>query len=266
MTFSPNNTFEKQASGQADWDTGLEANFDILDRGFHGKFQAAHGISTGQILAVTSGGLVWKYNAASLSLRHPFAMSYKAVNSGETDNFLVRGIVSSLGVYSGFITAGLPVYVAAASPGFPVSSYSAAAFPAGIALSATSILFNPTMMDHAEALTQVKSVGVLFVNSTHHFVLDIGNRGIVRRLEIATSHNLWSLKLYSGSTAVNSELLFETQSGGVTSVYMKDQSLFPYHNTDVASWGLIFGKVTPSSGSGVVSGHFNVTIWAERFR
>jgi hypothetical protein len=264
MAFTYNNNLENQVAGQADWDTSLNSNFTILDRGFHIKAAAGTAISTGAILWAASGGALFPYNSRSLSLRTPVAMAYKAVASGETDYFLSRGVVSSCGIWSGNIIPGEPVYASPSTAGFAVKSFTAAAYPAGIALRNESILFAPGMINIQEKITQVQSLGPLAIGSTHHATINIGHRGFVRKLEAVTSYNLWTLKFYSGSAAVNSELLFESQSGGVTSTYLLDAAGFPYENTDTASPGLVFAKITVNSGVG--SAYFNVTVTGERFR
>jgi hypothetical protein len=264
MAFTNHNNLENQAAGQADWDSGLNANFTVLDRGYHGAFQAGQAISSGAILWAASGGIVHPYNSRSLSLAEPIAMAYKAVASGETDYFLLQGIVTSIGVWSGNIVAGRPVFVSPSTAGFAVSSYSAAAFAAGIAISGTGIYFSPGKFNHKELITNVQSLGGFAVGSTHHITLNIGNRGQVTRVEAITSWTNWTLKFFSGSAKVSSELLFETVSGGITSTYLLDAAGMPYRNTDTASPGLIFGSVLVNSG--VASGYLNVTVIAERFR
>ena len=268
MAFTNNQNLENQPSGQADWDSGLNGNFTILDRGYHTQLSAAEGIATGDILWVSSGGLAWKYNPNSLDLKQPSAMSYKAVSSGETDYFLLRGVISSIDVISGSIVAGEPVYVSATTPGFPVSSYSAAAYPAGFATKVTEVSFAPGRDDHREQINLTTSLGPLQVGSTHAFTIDIGHRGQINRLDFRSeSHDLWTLQFFSGSAAVNSELLFETLSGGVNSLFIRDQAGFWYDNTDTTSPGLIFGRLNvQSSTTGVGSGDFSFDIVAERFR
>lgn len=266
MAYTDNNQLENQADGQADWDNGLNANFTTIDRGFHRQFAAGTGVSTGDIMWLTTSGTLLKYDPRSLSLGPPTAMAYKAVASGETDRFLLRGVVSSIGVWSGNIAAGQPVYAAPSTAGFAVSSYAAADHPAGIALSATAIFFSPSQYRSVpEEITQVQSLGLLAIGSTHTFTLSVGNRGYVRRVEVnASSFNLWTMKFHSGSARVSSELLFETASGGVTSTYALDAAGFPFKNTDVASLGLVFGNILVSSGVG--SAHINLTVSVDRFR
>lgn len=264
MAFTSNQNLENQVAGQADWDTGLNSNHSILDRGFHGRFTAGTAISTGAILWAASGGALFPYNPRSLGLRQPLALAYKAVSSGEADYFLLRGIVTSVGIWSGNIIPGEPVYASPSTAGFAVKSYTAAAYPAGMALRNDAIYFAPGMEHVPEKITQVQSLGPLAIGSTHHIGMNVGHRGFIRKVEAVTSFNLWTAKFYSGSAALTSELLFETQSGGVTSTYLLDAAGFPYENTDTASPGLLFGKVTVNSGVG--SGYFNLTVVAERLR
>lgn len=267
MSFTDNQQLNTQTAGQADWDSGLNDSFNILDRGFHGQLTAATNIATGDLLWVASGNLAWPYNPTSLDLKYARAISYKSVSSGETDTFLFRGIVNSVDVWSGNIIPGEPVFISAVTPGFAVSSYSAAAFPVGHALSNTGLYFAPGEELHREEISDVASLGELVVGSSHDFTIDIGQRGIVREVVLsAESHDLWTLYFYSGSSRVSSERIYETLSGGVNSMYMADAALFPYKNTDTASPGLIFGRIDVMSGTSVESGHVNVTVTAERFR
>ena len=148
-----------------------------------------------------------------------------------------------------------------------MSSYSAAGYAAGFANNGTGVSFEPGPRHEAEQINIVNSLGEIVVGSTHAFVIDIGHRGIVRKVEVSNeSLDLWTLHFYSGSAAVTSEHLFESKSLATGSLFFLDQALFPYENTDVASPGMIFGRVDARSGAGVGSGHFNVSVWAERFR
>lgn len=207
------------------------------------------------------------YDATSLDLKDPAAISYKAVSSGESDNFIANGAINSVDVWSGNIVSGQPVYVSPVTPGFAVSSYSAAAYPAGFAKSGTGVVFAPGRNDYIEQVTQVNSLGELEVNSIHEFTVEPGHRGLFTAIKVETqSVDLWTLQFFSGSAAVSSERLFETASGGVTSIFLEDVAGLPFRNTDTASPGLVFGRFNHLSGSGVNSGHVNVTVVAERFR
>ena len=263
MSFTSQNNLETQVAGQADWDTGLNANFDVIDRGYHGRFTAGMTIKTGDILWAASGGALFPYNPRSLSLKRPAALSYKAVNSGESDFFLLRGIVTSVGIWSGNIISGLPIFASPSTAGFAVSCYAAADYPAGRALANNAVYFDP-FREVPEKISQVQSLGPFAIGSTHAFTLNVGQRGFIRKVEAVTSYNLWTLKFHSGSARVSSELLFSTISAGITSTYFLDGAGFPYENTDTASPGLVFANVQVNSGVG--SAYFNLNVVAERFR
>lgn len=276
MSFTDNQNFETQPSGQADWDTGLNSNFSIMDRGWHIKLTTAETISTGDILAVTSGGLAWRYNSTSLDLRDPLAISYKSVASGQQDLFISRGIINSYDTWSGHITPGLPVFVSAATPGFLVSSYSAAWPPVGLALANNAVAFNPGQFSPMPIkTTQVVSLAVI-VGSVHDFTFEVGHRGIATELIIQSdSSSAHAFYLWSGSIKANTELLYETLTtsvdGGasdfdISSIYYRDVSPFGILNTDVASPGLIFGRLECQSSNAVGSSDLSISITVERFR
>lgn len=267
MALTDNNDFSVPAEGQADWDTDLSGNWGIIDRGYHAKLTAAEAIVSGDVLWVASGALAWRYDAASIDLKEPWGMSWKSVNSGENVDFLRMGVVGSVGTWSGFITPGEPVFVDPASPGFPVNSYSAAAFPIGIALADDTILVSPGQKDIRESLTFVTSLGEKVVGSAHFYSIDVGHAGYVREVQfLSSSVDAWSGIFYSGSAQVSSEQLFDIGSTSVGSIAHSTRSMWAYQNTDIASPGLLFGTVTVESGSGVGSGHVNVVIHAERLR
>jgi len=267
MSFTDNNDLEIQASGGGDWDTGIGSNHTILDRGFHIKLSAGDTINTGDILWVQSGAVALPWVATSVDLTRPVAMSYKSVASGDTATFLATGAIASIGIWSGNIIPGEPVFVSANTAGFLVSSYSAAWPPVGIALRNEQVHFHPGRFEHTpEKNTLVTSLGPIQVGSTHFFNIDIGHRGMVTRIDyVAESHDLFQLKFFSGSAQVSSEQLFD--SGAISSMTYVTRSPFPYENTDVASPGLLFGTLdVTSSATGVASGDFSLTVISERFR
>lgn len=273
MSFTPNNQFESGTEGQADWDTLVNGNVQVADRGFHAKLTAGLAISSGQACVVNSAGYLVPMDGRSYDLT-PQALSYRSVNSGEEAVFITDGAVNSMAVWSAFLIPGQPVYVAAASLGFLVSSYAGHGRPAGWALNKTSVRFQPTLRVLPELTTEVMSVGPVLVGSYGDFAMTLANRGINRKLEVsAQSANLYKIQFWSGSARVNSELLYETLthstalgSGDVNSVYVLDQAMFPWFNTDTGSPALVFGRITVQSGCQVNSSNFSVTAQVERFR
>ena len=276
MTFTPNQGFETQTEGQADWDSGLNANFVIADRGWHITLIAAEPINTGDMIWASSGAYANQYNPNSLALRDPIAMSYKFVDSGESDLFLARGTINSMGIWSGFMVPGKPVFPDVVSPGAPVSSYSAAWPAVGIALTDDSIYFSPGHFSPMpDQITTVVSLS-LVTGSAHNFSIDIGHRGLVTEvLIIATSSDAHKFSLWSGSAKVASESLYETLTtsvdGGaadfdIGSIFYRDISPFRHTNTDVTSPGLLFGRIDAQSVSSVGSSDISISLTTERFR
>jgi len=275
MSNTENQNFSSPPAGQADWDTDLRANITIGDRGYHAKFTAGQGFSSGDAFCVQSG-FAFIYNAASLDSPKPTGISYIACNSGDEIPFLLNGIVSSLGgVWSGTIVPGRPVFTNPASPGFLVSSYSAARHSIGLALRADQIFINPGRYDTIPEFISETTSFALVVGSDYDFSMNVGNRGVVRQLETnVDSVNAYKIKFWSGSAKVSSELLYETLTtsvdGGagdfdIKSLSFRDAALFPYRGTDTSSYGLIFGRISPQSSSTVGSSNMSVSVFVERF-
>jgi hypothetical protein len=273
MAFTADQQLETQAAGQADWDTALNGNFAIIERGRHLMAVAGSVISSGQVCVVGSGGFVLPMNAASTSL-FPHLISYKSVGSGEQTQFLLNGNVRSMTVWSGHITPGLPVHVSVQSLGFLVSSFAGCGEAAGLAVGNDAIVFNPGQPRTLPSIdTNVNTVGPVTVGSFTDFVVPVGRHAIVRDLTYVGSHNRLKIQFWSGSARSASELVYETltssaapASADVTSTYYKDRALFPHDNTDANSGWYMYGRITAQSGSGVSSAYANFTIISERVR
>lgn len=263
MAITNDNQFELQSAGQADWDSGLNANFTLLERGYHQTAVAGMAINTGYALWQSSAGYWFHFNPNSEAIR-PHALALFAANSGESLQALVFGIVRSLAIHSA-IPQGGPVFVSVATPGFLVGSFSGARRAVGRGI-VPGLFFDANFgADLPENLSRVASVEAV-VNSAHYLSWDIGRHGWVRQLDInATTADLVSLTLYSNSA--RSTRLYETFSGGVTaSGSFMDRAGFPYENTDPATIsGLIYGTLQLNSGAVVTSANLSVTINADRF-
>jgi hypothetical protein len=271
-TFTNDQYLELQTAGQADWDSSNNANFAILERGYHIKAQAGSAISSGQVCTVGSGGLIWPLNANSMS-NVPQVISYKSVSSGDQTQFIRRGIVRSMTVWSGNIIPGEDVFVSVASPGFCVKSFYGAGHSAGIALNHTSIMFDPGARSFPDYVTHVATIGPVVVGSNGVFAAPLGYRGTTREIITVSSHDRLRVEFWSGSSNVSSELIYQTTtrswsgtSADITSTYYRDRAYWPYTNTDASTRSFIYGKVTAQSGSGVTSAYVSVSIISERLR
>ncbi len=276
MGFTDNQNLEVQTEGQADWDTGLNADFQIIDRGWHITLIANEPINTGDILWASSGAYANVYNANSLDLRDAIAISYKAVSSGESDLFLARGQINSMDIWSGNIIPGLPVFPDVVTPGFAVNCFSAAWPPIGLAMDNNAVYFDPGHFSFMpEIITDVVSLAII-TGSAHDFTMDLGHRGIGFEVKVTTnSFDAHKLRFWSGSGKVSSEALYDTLTtsvdGGaadfdISSILFRDISPWRTINTDVASPGLIYGRIDAQSASSVGSDSISIEVSVERFR
>lgn len=271
--FTKDQKLELQAAGQADWDTALNANFSILERGRHLEAIAGTGIGSGQVCVITVGGFVRPLNAASTALS-PHLISYKAASSGDQTQFLLHGAIRSMTVWSGHITPGNNVHVSVRSIGFPVNSFAGCGESAGLAIGNDAIIFMP---GHHRTLpcidTNVNTVGPVLVNTFADFAVPVGRFATIRDLTYVGSHDRLKIQFWSGSSRVNSELIYETltislspSSADITSTFYQDRALFPHENTDINSGWFMYGRITAQSGSQVGSAFANFTIISERVR
>lgn len=260
--------FVLQSAGQADWDSALNANFNVAERGFHITGLAGASVRTGDVVWINSANFMFPFNPNSLDVR-PHGLAYYSVGSGESIKVVGMGIVRSLAVHSAAVP-GLDLYVSPATPGAVVASYSAASRRIGFGVSEQGVYFQPNQTRFAgEILTRNNTVTNAVVGSTQFFSLDVGKTGVVRQVYMkGASADLVTLQFFSGSTRASSERLFETLSGGLTVVgsYI-DRAMFPYENTEANTLsGLIFGSLKIMSGCLVTSDTIGVELVVQRVR
>lgn len=275
MSFTRDNQLEKQDTGQADWDTGLSANFDVLERGFHVRATAGLAIASGQMCMMNSGSYVIPYDARSLSLPRPHFISYRSVNSGEEASFIREGVVRSMTVWSGRIVPGEPFYSAVASIGFAVSSFLGSGHPGGLAIGVDAVYFAPGKFSpFPDRVTLAQSVGPIQVGTYSDFTMGPGQRGIVVGLRVRTdSADGYKVSFWSNSSRVGSELQYDTLTSSksigsvdITTLHFFDAAPWPHNSTNVASLGLLYGRIAVQSGSTVNTGQFSVEMIMERMR
>jgi hypothetical protein len=288
-------------SGQGDWDSGISANFNVLDRGYHITQRAGTAIGTGQILWLNSGGFFFPFDPASTTI-NPVAYAYLAAASGDSMTALAWGAVRSLDINSGVLAGDLAY---SSSAGYAVSSYAGCDRPIGFGLTTGGLLFMPrgssaaaggtgvTMLSSLSdvAITSVTSGQHLVwsgsswqntapfpalltssvainavVGSTHVFTMSAGIWGWGRQTVMkGSSADLVSLKFYGESTLTTR--LYETRSGGVSVVgSYQDRAPWPFENTDVATGATIYGALQIMSGALVGSDTISVQMQWERDR
>ncbi len=274
MAFTPNQQLETGTEGQADWDTLVNGNSQILERGYHIRGSAGATVNSGQVVCVSSNGFILPMDARSLA-NVPHGVSYRSVASGEVAQFVSEGAISSMGVWSASLRIGQPVFVSPASLGFCVASFAGHGQPVGFATAANAIRVSPGNPNiFPELTTEVATVGPVLVGSYGDFSLSLANRGIAQSIKIiSNSGNGYKVQFWSGSARVNSEMLYETLthstaigSVDVNTIFFLDQAGFPWFNTDTASAALVFGRISVQSGSSVNTATFAVTAMVERFR
>lgn len=256
--------FSLPTAGQSDWDSALNGNFTIIARGYHVLGTAGLDIETGYIVTVGSDGFYRPYDPNSLDNR-PHAYSYKGINSGEQDTFLLRGMVRSLDINTLGAIPGHMVFGSLTTPGMIVASYSGADRPAGVGTYEDGFFFDPGRQLFPEVVTD--SANISAVNgSLHLFVMDGGRGGFIRQVIMTgDSSDLTELQLWSNSA--RTAPLYETISGGVNVVgSFLDQGGLPFFNTDASTVsGKIYGTLQVMSLS-VESDTVGIQVVFERFR
>lgn len=130
------------SSGAADWDADLDANFAVIERGYHVTQRAGVAINTGEVLWCNSAGYFKQFDPNSTSI-FPMAMAFTAAASGDSMRALAWGIVRSLAINSAGVSGKL-LYVSAATPGVIVSSSAVQNIPVGLGLPSGGVLFDPS--------------------------------------------------------------------------------------------------------------------------
>lgn len=269
MSISKDEQLESQTAGTADWDSGLNGNFAILERGNHVTVPAGNDINTGHVCWVDSGGFAHHYDPNSVDIR-PHGYAWTGSNSGDDIQLLVRGVVRSLDINS-TVVAGINAYVAGDTPGLVVNSYSGSWPAVGWGVGAGQLYFDPHAAVPMERITAVHTENPA-VESMHLFTMDLGGYGWVREVTLnAESGDLIQLWFYSNSNRAAADLLYQVLSGGVDATSSTvfggfyDRLGWPFENTDASTInGLIYGKVEVHSLGSVNSTNLNVTLVAER--
>lgn len=260
------NPFITQTAGQSDWDSGLNADFAAIERGYHLTERAGTTINTGNVLWLNSGGFFFPFNPNSETI-FPTGFAYTAAASGDSLTALQWGIVRSLNINSPCVP-GASMYVSALTPGLIVRSYAGANRQIGVGLSGYGILFNPNYCNRhlPERLTSSLTVAAV-TGSLHLFTMSAGRYGWNRQtVMIGNSANLVELKFFAESTRTT--LLYQTVSGGVSTVgSFQDRAGWPYENTDPTTLGdLVYGSLKVMSAALVGSDTISIQNQWDRSR
>lgn len=175
------NPFDTPTSGAADWDSGLSANFQVVERGYHLTERAGQAISSGQVVTLNSGGFFFPYNPNSTAIV-PAGYAYTAAASGDSLTALAWGIVRSLGINSPCVPGKM---IFSTASGF--LSTTTLGLSVGMGLSGYGILFNPIKTPVAGAtlasLADVNTNGITdqsvlkWSNSASKWVIGVDSTG-----------------------------------------------------------------------------------------
>jgi hypothetical protein len=248
MTDTLDNQFSSVSAGAADWDSDVNRNTGISERGYHVTQRAGIAVNTGMALWCNSAGFVFPFDPNSTSIR-PFAMAYTAAASGDTINMLAWGIVRSLAINSA-VLPGAPAWVSAATPGVIVGSSAVQNYPVGLGLPGYGVMFSPARGSSAGAgYTPTYFSNSLAINavvgSLHTFTFSLGAlQGWNRRVRAnASSGSNIEIKFYAD--AARTDLQYSTISGGISVVNsFHDRAGWPFDTNS----GTLYGTCMILSG------------------
>lgn len=265
-----------QDAGAADWDNGLNANFQILERGFSFRAFAGTDIATYAVCVLNNSAWMSPYDARSLALGQMMAVPRISVSSGAEGLFFHSGVIRSMSI--GSLMIGDPVFPISdgSSLGLMVHSYAGCREAVGYAVARNAVVIKPYRIfpDYGTIVLSGPAMGFA-ADSAWNFNIPIGQKGQINKLTVrANSLSAYAYKIFmhSNSSRVNSELIYETLtrswspvSSDVTSSFYLDGQGFPYRSTEINSYGLIHGRVQIQSGHGANSGSFSMTIEFVRY-
>lgn len=222
-------------SGAADWDADIDANFRIIERGYHVTQRAGLAINTGMVLWCDSAGFFRPFDPNSGSIL-PMAFSYTAAASGDTMQAVAWGIVRSLGITSA-VLPGQAAWVSAATPGVVCGSSAIQHVPVGLGLPG-GFMFSPARMNTQSFGSGATYAPTFFtsslainavVGSLHTFTMSLGGlHGWNRRVRAnASSGSNVEIKFFADAGLT--DLQYSTISGGISAVNsFNDRAGWPY--------------------------------------
>lgn len=238
--------FTKPNRNAASWDSDLNANFTLIERGF--VFPGVCGpvaINTGQWVTHNASGFVVPYDAKSVGMR-PRGFAYQVTSPGNTGYFVRRGGVNSFSPYSGQLDLGAAFYPSVSSIGWVTSClYNAGMHRLGFTGRQGEYVFDA----EPQKPTRVTDIRCGFANTTLTFsfaFLYAGNKGIVEFFRIrSNSANNYSVRLFSnsGRTDVIYQSVVRSGQIAINTVDFQDNAMFPYYSTDTNSVFSIYGQI-----------------------
>lgn len=250
------NQFVYGSAGQADWDTTLNADLSIIEKGYRSLGQAGMTVRTGHVLWMNSGGFFFHFDPNSTSI-YPTHFAHIGAASGDSMTPIAWGAVKSLGICSPAVP-GQPLFVSMSTPGVVVGSYTAADRQIGWGLPNYGVLFKPTLRKPALShLTDVNTNGVLdgkvltWQDASSKWVPVTPSGGGITAIAQASDVNTNGVsngKVLTWQDASSKWVPATPGTGGVTVGAVASIVQTGFSSADVASLGFTFAA-TPTVGN-----------------
>lgn len=262
--------FTKPNRNAAGWDSDVNANFTIIERGY--LFARACGpaaIASGQLVTFNASGFAAVYDPFA-ALGPPDALAFNAASPGNTAYFLAWGAVSSFAPWSGQLpmTQGGRIAPSIRTPGWVTSCLDyGTMFDVGRVIDQGTYIFKPGA--RPAQFGSVVASGISHCASTNFgvfsFTMQVGANGFNTRLRVATlSCDNYRVAFFADSAKLNAIYDTTINSGNlsVRTIDMIDAALWAY-SLDYSSsdmFGRIYGtiEVLSSAATAINCGAFSV--------
>jgi len=262
--------FTKPNRNAAGWDSDVNANFTIIERGY--LIPRACGpaaISSGQLVTFNASGFAAVYDPFT-ALGPPDAVAINAASPGNTAYFLGWGAISSFSPWSGQMAMGQQARIVPSirTPGWVTSCLDfGTMFDLGRVIDQGTYTFNPGAAPARFGTLTVS--GISHCASTNFgvfsFTMQVGANGFNTRLRVATlSCDNYRVAFFADSAKLNAIYDTAILSGNlsVRTITMIDAALWSY-SLDYSSsdmFGRIYGtiEVLSSAATAINCGAFSV--------
>lgn len=284
-----NQGFVKPNRNASSWDSDVNGNFTLSERGFVMPFVVGStAVTTGQLLHAAISSTTLSNSAPIANIYGPYyaenqtlppsALALQAGSPGNTIYGLVQGVLTDFAAFCGQLTNGDWFGASVDTPGWLTNSLDRAnMFVLGRAWANGTLLFNPTGRPPSTR-TQTVS-GMAHCASTtlgvfSFFFESVGIGGFNSRLRIRSlSCDNYRVTIFSNSG--KSTIIYDTaiNSGnlGVRTIDLVDAAMWPY-SLDAAGipplWGALHGtlEVLSSAATAINSQNFQINADFVRLR
>lgn len=267
----------RNASG---WDSDLNANFGLLERGFVMPFVVGTAaVNTGTLIQAAS------FSTGTLGIANiyqfpagnpPDALALQAGSPGNVVYGLVQGALTDFAAYSGQLLHGSVYGASVVTPGWVTSSFDQAPqWLLGRCLQNGVFTFNPTPRaatpySRTESGMSHCASGTLGVFSFAMMVGTLGMNTLVRVRSNSCDNYRLTFYANSGRSTIIYDTVINSGNLGVRTIDMQDAATWVYSLgvTPYPLYGIIHGalQVLSSAATAINSQNFQVTFAVLRFR